>query len=78
MIGDIACLGICIIDPETGICEGCGRGPEDVSPIATAKPARHEANATSHSALVAAHQHHHQHPYPLPPQVLREAATPCD
>lgn len=76
MIGDIACLGICIIDPETGICGGCGRGPEDVSPLAAAKSARHNgaASATSHAALVAAHQH----PYPLPPQVLREAATPCD
>lgn len=80
MIGDIACLGICIIDPETGICEGCGRGPEDVSPIAAAKPA-HQAGAapaTSHSALLAAHQKHHQHPFPLPPQVVREAVIPCD
>lgn len=75
MIGDIACLGICIIDPETGICEGCGRGPDEVSAVAATKSARLDGAAVaSHTAIVAAHQH----PYPLPPQVVREAAVPCD
>ena len=28
---DIVCIGVCINDPETGVCLGCGRQPEAVS-----------------------------------------------
>lgn len=29
------CIGVCITDPESGICQGCGRPPE---PVKTVEP----------------------------------------
>lgn len=78
MIGDIACLGICIVDPDTGICQGCGRGPDEISaPVVTGPgngsslgvlSCHHKAEATPTSAVQ----------YPLPPQVARQLQNPCD
>lgn len=74
MIGDIACLGICIVDPETGICQGCGRGPEEVSGVAAEQGGIGACNKIAAAPLSA------ENPvrYPLPPQVAREAANPTD
>lgn len=71
MIGDIACLGICIVDPATGICQGCGRGPEEVSGVAAA------------ASEIGAYKKIEPMPLseskpPLPPQVAREAENPSD
>jgi hypothetical protein len=77
MIGDIACLGICIVDPETGICQGCGRGPEEVSGTAAAGN-----GATRPVGILAAHQDSARPQsavqYPLPPQVTHQLETPSD
>lgn len=78
MIGDIACLGICIVDPDTGICQGCGRGPEDVS--GTAVGAISDARPIG---VLAAHPKLEVTPlsaaqYPLPPQVAHELDNPGD
>lgn len=78
MIGDIACLGICIVDPETGICQGCGRGPEDVSWTAVAA-----VSDASPIGVLAAHEKPEVTPlsaaqYPLPPQVAHELENPGD
>jgi predicted Fe-S protein YdhL (DUF1289 family) len=62
---DIVCIGVCITDPESGICMGCGRGPEVVSWGSETAPKR------SAEPLSAAQ-------YPLPPQVAREAENPSD
>jgi hypothetical protein len=77
MIGDIACLGICIVDPETGICQGCGRGPEEIS-----APAVAGGNGSSVGVL-AGHHKPESTPlsavqYPLPPQVARQLQNPSD
>jgi len=63
MIGDIACLGICIVDPDTGICQGCGRGPEEISGVPVAVPDDDTRKNKQAMPLSAAQ-------YPLPPQVV--------
>ncbi len=40
MSGDPGCLGLCMIDWDTGVCMGCGRGAEEISGIPTPAPAR--------------------------------------
>ena len=67
MSDDIMCIGVCIVDPDTGICQGCGRAPEEISwtpPDSTCK--NNEATPLSVSKV------------PLPPQVQREAQNPSD
>ncbi len=38
MSGDPGCLGMCMIDWDTGVCMGCGRGAEEISGIPTPAP----------------------------------------
>lgn len=33
MSNDVQCVGVCIIDPDTGACLGCGRLPEEISGV---------------------------------------------
>lgn len=35
---DYPCIGVCLADPETGICIGCGRPPEPVVPRPSKRP----------------------------------------
>jgi hypothetical protein len=42
MSNDAQCVGICLIDPDTGACLGCGRLPEEILGVpvpAAANPA---------------------------------------
>jgi uncharacterized protein len=32
-MNDSQCLGICMIDPDSGACLGCGRLPEEISGV---------------------------------------------
>lgn len=32
-MNDTQCLGLCLIDPDTGACLGCGRLPEEISGV---------------------------------------------
>ena len=67
---DIVCIGVCINDPETGVCLGCGRQPEPVSGGSggSGEARRKKNDATPLSAAQ----------YPLPPQVANELDTPSD
>ena len=38
---DYICVGICRVDPESGICQGCGRPSFDEAPAAPAEPPRY-------------------------------------
>lgn len=38
---DYICVGICRVDPESGICQGCGRPPPDATPAADSEPSRY-------------------------------------
>lgn len=49
MSNDSQCVGVCMIDPDTGACLGCGRLPEEihgvpVAPTPTATPAASTAS----------------------------------
>lgn len=67
MSDDIVCIGVCINDPETGVCLGCGRQPEAVSGSG-AEFVRKKNDAMPLSAAE----------YPLPPQVAAEAGQSND
>ena len=68
---DIQCLGICIIDNDTGACLGCGRLPEEISglPIPKRPAAAHEAKFCKTPSAVFAG---------LPPNVAAAAAEATD
>jgi predicted Fe-S protein YdhL (DUF1289 family) len=38
---DYICVGICRVDPESGVCLGCGRPPPDETSAAAAESARY-------------------------------------
>lgn len=38
MSSDDLCVGICMIDPDTGVCEGCGRTSDEIFGIPTPPP----------------------------------------
>lgn len=71
MIGDIACLGICIVDPDTGVCQGCGRGPEEISGVPTPNLSDEDRKKIGAMPLSAVQ-------YPLPPQVAEEIGKSSD
>ncbi|HEY5762284.1 MAG TPA: DUF1289 domain-containing protein [Rhodocyclaceae bacterium] len=49
MSNDSQCVGVCMIDPDTGACLGCGRLPEEIHgvPVATAPSAAPTASTAS-------------------------------
>ena len=57
MSGDQQCVGVCIVDPQTGACMGCGRMPDDIVDLPTPAP------STSKKIAKAP---------PLPPQVAAQ------
>lgn len=62
-MSDALCVGVCLIDPDTGACMGCGRLPEEISGVPQpAAPTRENAGKAP----------------PLPPQVAAEAAKLSD
>lgn len=44
-MSDSLCVGVCMIDWDSGVCLGCGRTPEEIDgvPVAAVKPAIPEA-----------------------------------
>lgn len=49
---DYICVGICRVDPESGICQGCGRPPPDETPTAPIEPSRYPLAAEYATDLV--------------------------
>lgn len=43
MSNDAQCVGVCIIDPDTGACLGCGRLPEEILGVPTASAPREKS-----------------------------------
>ena len=54
----VQCLGICIVDPDTGVCLGCGRTPEEISGVPLPRPAPEAPRSVSLPANVAAEVGH--------------------
>ena len=44
-MSDALCVGVCMIDWDSGVCLGCGRTPEEIDgvPVAPPAPVRQEA-----------------------------------
>ena len=63
MSGDALCVGVCMIDWDSGICLGCGRTADEINGVPTPPPAD-EPDA----ALVA----------PLPPNVAAQVGEGSD
>lgn len=63
-MSDALCVGVCMIDPDTGSCMGCGRLPEEISGV----PSGAHSAPTREKPTTA----------PLPPQVAAAAADPLD
>lgn len=38
MSSDTLCVGVCMIDADTGVCLGCGRTPEEISGVPVVAP----------------------------------------
>ena len=58
MSNDAQCVGVCMIDPDTGACLGCGRLPEEIRgvPIAASAPAAPTASTASRLPAAVAEQ----------------------
>jgi hypothetical protein len=55
-MSDPLCVGVCMIDWDSGVCLGCGRTPEEIEGVPVAPVAPTAAHAAA----------------PLPPNVARE------
>ena len=64
MNSDDECVGICMIDPDTGVCMGCGRTSEEIFGIPTPPPPP-EPTAAAKTP-------------PLPPAVQAEVGSGSD
>ena len=53
-MSDSQCLGVCMIDPDTGACLGCGRLPEEIAGVPTMAPSRDKPGAAPLPPQVAA------------------------
>ena len=61
-MNDPQCIGVCVVDPDTGACLGCGRLPEEISGV--------PVPSSTTSKKIG--------PTPLPPQVEAAAKDPTD
>lgn len=59
MSNDVLCVGVCMIDWDTGVCLGCGRTSDEIDGVPVAEPPPAELPQPQQSAVAA----------PLPPNV---------
>ncbi|MBC9072389.1 DUF1289 domain-containing protein [Thauera sp. CAU 1555] len=59
MSNDALCVGVCMIDWDTGVCLGCGRTSDEINGVPVAEPPPAEMPRPQQSAVAA----------PLPPNV---------
>jgi hypothetical protein len=59
MSGDALCVGVCMIDWDTGVCLGCGRTSDEINGVPVSPPPAAEMPPPQPSAVRA----------PLPPGV---------
>ena len=62
MSGDALCVGVCMIDWDSGVCLGCGRTADEINGV-PAPPPPDEPNAA---------------PVPLPPNVAAQVGEGSD
>ncbi|QDF95517.1 DUF1289 domain-containing protein [Azoarcus sp. DD4] len=54
MSGDALCVGVCMIDWDSGVCLGCGRTADEINGVPTPPPAEPAPAAVPLPANVAA------------------------
>ncbi len=64
MSGDALCVGVCMIDWDSGVCLGCGRTADEINGVPTPAP-----NASAAAQLAAAVSPAQQAGVHLPPNV---------
>lgn len=50
-MSDEACVGICMIDPDSGCCIGCGRTPDEIFGVPSPAPVAPEENRSAAQTL---------------------------
>ena len=63
MSGDALCVGVCMIDWDSGVCLGCGRTAEEINGVPVPPPAA---------------SHMPEPPAPLPPNVAAQLGEGSD
>ncbi|WP_332670400.1 DUF1289 domain-containing protein [Aromatoleum sp.] len=53
-MSDALCVGVCMIDWDSGVCLGCGRTPEEIDGVPVAAPVREAPEAAPLPPNVAA------------------------
>lgn len=46
-MSEALCVGVCMIDWDSGVCLGCGRTPEEINGVPVAPPAQPSASETA-------------------------------
>jgi len=73
MSGDALCVGVCMIDWDSGVCLGCGRTAEEINGVPTPAPGAQVAgqpDAAASQAQAAG--------VPLPPNVAARVGEGSD
>jgi hypothetical protein len=65
MSGDALCVGVCMIDWDSGVCLGCGRTADEINGVPVAPPPEPLQPAA-------------EHPVPLPPNVAAQVGEGSD
>ena len=52
-MSDSLCVGVCMIDWDSGVCLGCGRTPEEIDGVPVASPAEPTSTSAPLPANVA-------------------------
>jgi len=54
-MSDALCVGVCMIDRDSGVCLGCGRSPEEIDGVPVAVPVSEAPEPAPLPPNVAAH-----------------------
>ena len=74
MSGDALCVGVCMIDWDSGVCLGCGRSADEINGMPASAPDTSAVAQPDPAAVSAARQAG----VPLPPNVAARVGEGSD
>ena len=74
MSGDALCVGVCMIDWDSGVCLGCGRTADEINGVPASAPDTSAVAQPDPAAVSAARQAG----VPLPPNVAAQVGEGSD
>ena len=74
MSGDALCVGVCMIDWDSGVCLGCGRSADEINGMPASAPDTSAVAQPDPAAVSAARQAS----VPLPPNVAARVGEGSD